>query len=152
MINRRAALGAFAVTALAPGALAATPKRIKVFKIASCTCCEGWIAAMKAQGYAAQVTTVEDITEIWRRHGVPDALSSCHLGLIGNYVTVGHVPPADIDRLLKEKPVAIGLVVPGMPLGSPGMESPSRKRESYATLLLLEGGKTRVFAQHTGNI
>jgi hypothetical protein len=151
MLDRRMALGLLAASAALP-AFAAAPKRLKIYKIASCTCCEGWIAAMKARGYAAEVVTVVDITDIWRKSGVPDALSSCHLAFTGGYITVGHVPPADVDRLLRERPKAIGLVVPGMPLGSPGMESPSRKRESFTTLLLLKGGRTKPFAQHPGNI
>jgi hypothetical protein len=72
------------------------------------------------------------------------------MATVGGYVTVGHVPPADVDRLLRTRPKAIGLTVPGMPIGSPGMESPSGKRETYETLLLLAGGKTSVFARHAG--
>ena len=152
MLDRRSALGLLLSSAATAPALAAPPKRLKVYKIASCTCCEGWISAMKARGYSAEVVTVVDITEIWRRNGVPDELSSCHLAFTGGYITVGHVPPADVDRLLRERPKALGLVVPGMPLGSPGMESPTRKRETFATLLLLKGGKTKLFAKHRGNI
>jgi hypothetical protein len=144
MLTRRLLLagGAVALTAAAP------PTPMTVYKIDSCTCCEGWIAAMAKAGYKPKVLTVQDISPLWRRHGVPDALSSCHMGLVDGYVTVGHVPPADVRRLLRERPRAIGVVVPGMPWGSPGMEGPRGEREPYNTLLLMRGGQTKVFARH----
>ena len=91
---------------------------------------------------------VNDLSVEWRKRGVPDMLSSCHMGVVYGYTIVGHVPPADILRLLKERPKAIGLSVPGMPDGSPGMERPDGKREPYDTLLLLPGGRSRVYARH----
>lgn len=153
MIDRRIfSTGAALALAWPVAATAAGGKPITVYKTSSCTCCGGWVAAMAKAGYAPKVVTVEDVSPVWRKHGVPDTLSSCHLALVDGYVTVGHVPPADVDRLLKTRPKAIGLTVPGMPLGSPGMESPSGKRESYETLLLLHGGKTTVFARHPGTV
>ncbi len=152
MIDRRwFAIGAAAAAAW-PAAAQAAGKPITVYKTSSCLCCEGWVAAMARAGYAPKVVTLEDISPVWRKHGVPDALSSCHMAVVDGYVTVGHVPPADVDRLLRTRPKAIGLTVPGMPLGSPGMESPSGKRETYQTLLLLRGGRTAVFARHPGNV
>lgn len=145
MISRRVFLLAAALAAGAP-AWAATP--LTVYKTASCGCCKGWITHMTRAGYRPQVVVVEDITPLNKRYGVPFELSSCHLSTIGGYVAVGHVPPADIARLLREKPKALGLTVPGMPLGSPGMETRDGRREAYETLLLLPGGKTRVFARH----
>lgn len=145
MIDRRTLL-ATAAAILAAGA--ARPQELTVYKTSSCGCCKGWISTMARAGFRPRVITLDDISPVWRKHGVPDALSSCHLALIGGYVTVGHVPPADVTRLLKERPKAIGLTVPGMPWGSPGMESPDGKTEAYQTLLVLPGGKTRVFARH----
>lgn len=81
---------------------------------------------------------------------MPEALASCHSGLVGGYFIEGHVPAADIRRLLAERPEAIGITVPGMPLGSPGMETPTGDRERYDTLLVLKRGTTRVFARHNG--
>ncbi len=105
---------------------------------------------MQKAGFHAKVVEIDDVSPIWRRHGVPDRLSSCHVAEVGGYVTVGHVPPADVRRLLKERPKAIGLTVPGMPWGSPGMESPTGEREAYETLLLLDrAGRTRTFARHS---
>ena len=104
---------------------------------------------VRRAGFKPTVHEVEDLTPIREKHGVPFNLSSCHTGLIGGYAVEGHVPPADVLRLLKERPKAIGLAVPGMPIGSPGMESPNGATEAYATLLLLDrSGKTRVFARH----
>ena len=150
MLTRRWALGAGLVAAAlaAGGAAAAQPTPITVYRISGCTCCEGWIAAMTRAGFAPKTQLFEDISPIWRRYGVPDRLSSCHMGLVGGYVTVGHVPPADVRRLLAMRPKAVGVVVPGMPFGSPGMESPTGVRERYDTLLLLPGGQTRIFAHH----
>lgn len=145
---RRRFLAAVAASALALPALAAPGPAITVYKAWGCTCCEGWIAHMARAGFQPRVVVVEDLSREWRKRGVPDTLSSCHMGLVGGYLTVGHVPAADVRRLLRERPKAIGLTVPGMPDGSPGMERPDGKRDAYETLLLLPGGKSRVFARH----
>lgn len=148
-MDRRVFLAAAPAAVLcASGAIAAPGPKLTVFKTASCGCCRGWVTAMARAGFAPVVVEVEDLPAEWRKRGVPDALSSCHLADIGGYVTVGHVPPADVRRLLKERPKAIGLIVPGMPLGSPGMEQPSGRKEAFETLLLLRGGRTAVFARH----
>lgn len=148
MILRRNLLAAAAAVLAAPHAWAAAPPPLTVYKTASCGCCRGWITIMTRAGYRPKVVNVEDITPIGKRHGVPFELSSCHLATIGGYVVVGHVPAADVGRLLKERPKALGITVPGMPLGSPGMETPDGRKEPYQTLLLLPGGKTRLFARH----
>ena len=148
MISRRHLFVGAGVLMLATPACSASRPPLTVYKTASCGCCGGWVEAMSKAGYASSVILVEDITPLGDKHGVPFALSSCHLATIGGYVTVGHVPPADVDRLLREKPKALGLTVPGMPIGSPGMEIPDGTREAYDTLLLLPGGKTQVFARH----
>jgi hypothetical protein len=148
MIRRRSLLFAGASFALAGPAWAASSRELKVYKTADCTCCEGWVSAMAGAGFSATVVPSTNIVSVWRTHRVPDALSSCHLGLVQGYVFVGHVPPSDVTRLLQEKPKAIGLSVPGMPWGSPGMEGPDGRKEAYETLLILEDGKTRVFARH----
>lgn len=147
MISRRVVLAATGLLISAPAALGATPP-MTVYKTASCGCCSGWITLMSRAGHQPKVVTVEDVTPLNKRYGVPPELSSCHLAMIGGYVTVGHVPAEDIARLLKERPKALGLTVPGMPLGSPGMEMPDGRKEAYDTFLLLPGGKTRAFAKH----
>lgn len=147
--RRRLLLAASALLLAAGGAQAAPPLDLVVYKTPWCGCCKGWITHMTRAGFKATVHEVEDLTPIREKHGVPFNLSSCHTGLIGGYTIEGHVPPADVMRLLKERPKALGLTVPGMPIGSPGMESSRGETEAYATLLLLDrSGKTRVFARH----
>ena len=147
-LSRRTLLAA-AAAAVAPGhARAAPTHEITVYKTPWCGCCRGWLTHLTRAGFRTKVVEVEDLAPVRARHAVPFELSSCHTGVSGGYVFEGHVPPADMLRLLRQKPKAIGLAVPGMPLGSPGMESPTGQRESYATLLLLKGGGTQVFARH----
>jgi hypothetical protein len=148
MVLDRRLLIASAAALLATGAHAQAKPAVTIYKTASCGCCEGWIKHMRVAGYAAKVVVVEDISVLSAKKGVPFQYSSCHMGEAGGYVLLGHIPPADVARLLREKPKAIGLSVPGMPFGSPGMESPTGEKEAYETLLLLPGGKTRVFARH----
>lgn len=147
MLSRRLLLAAAAGLAASASAVAA-PTPLTVYKTASCGCCKGWITTMSRAGYAPKTVVVEDVSPIGRKHGVPFELSSCHLATIGGYVVVGHVPPADVARLLKERPKALGITVPGMPIGSPGMETRDGRKEAFDTLLLLPGGKTRLFARH----
>lgn len=101
---------------------------------------------LRANGYPVKEENVPDITPIKRRHDVPERLEACHTALVEGYVIEGHVPADLIDRLLLERPPAAGLVVPGMPAGSPGMESPGQKSEPYQVLLFDRSGKTTVFA------
>ena len=147
-MRRRRLLALIGASALALPVQAASGPAITVYKSRGCACCDGWVAHMTRAGFQPRVVVVEDLSREWRKRGVPDALSSCHLGLVGGYVAVGHVPAADVRRLLREKPKAIGVSVPGMPDGSPGMERPDGRREAYETLLVLPGGKSRVFARH----
>lgn len=146
-LPRRGLLWAISALALAPGMATAAPV-LTIYKTESCGCCKGWITIMTRAGYAPKVVVLTEVATIGKKLSVPFALSSCHLSTISGYVVVGHVPPADIARLLRERPKALGLTVPGMPLGSPGMEQPGGRREPYDTLLLLPGGRTRVFARH----
>ena len=148
MLNRRTLIAGAASAAAPAPALAFLRPPMTVYKTASCTCCQAWINAMIRGGFYPQVKVVEDLTPLNKRYGVPFQLSSCHLANVGSYVLVGHVPARDVMLLLRMRPKALGLTVPGMPVGSPGMETPDGRKEAYATLLLLPGGKTRVFAQH----
>ena len=146
-LSRRAVL-AGAALALSAAARAAAPRELTVYKTPWCGCCRGWGTHMGRAGFRTRVVEVDDLGPVREKHGVPFELSSCHTGVTGGYVVEGHVPPADVLRLLEERPRALGLTVPGMPLGSPGMESPTGQREAFQTLLLLKGGGTRVFARH----
>ena len=133
---------------LAAKAQAAPVRDVIVYKTPWCGCCGGWVTHMRRAGFRVQVIEREDLAPVRTRLGVPAALASCHTATTGGYALEGHVPPADVLRLLKEKPKALGLAVPGMPLGSPGMESPTGERQPFETLLLLPGGGSRVFARH----
>jgi len=125
------------------------PLEVEVWKSASCGCCSGWIKHLEAAGYAvkAQDTALGILAKIKRQAGLSPDLQSCHTAKIGGYVIEGHVPAEDVERLLKEKPDAVGLTVPGMPLGSPGMDFGPEK-EPYEVLLVMKDGTTKVFAKH----
>ena len=147
-LTRRVLLGG-ALAALPAVACAAPPRpALTVYKTPWCGCCGGWVTHMRRAGFDARVVEVEDLAPVRAKYGVPFELSSCHTGVAAGYAIEGHVPPADVLRLLRERPKALGIAVPGMPLGSPGMESPTGERETFDTLLLLKGGGTRVFARH----
>lgn len=148
-LARRALLAGLPALLAAGCAAQAAPTEITVYKTPWCGCCGGWVTHLTRAGFRPSVVEVQDLAPVRERHGVPFRLSSCHTGLIGGYVVEGHVPPADVQRLLKEKPKALGLVVPGMPIGSPGMETPQDDTEPYDTLLLLDwAGRTEVFTRH----
>ena len=139
------------VAAALPAVACAAPPRppeLTVYKTPWCGCCGGWVTHMRRAGFVTKVVELEDLAPVRAKHGVPFELSSCHTGVSGGYALEGHIPPADVLRLLKERPKALGLAVPGMPMGSPGMENPAGQREPFETLLLLAGGRTRVFARH----
>lgn len=139
-----AALAPLALLACAETAAAAT---VTVTKTPTCGCCGGWIEHMKKAGFTITVRNVEDVTPTARRLAVPDALRSCHTAEIAGYAIEGHVPAADVRRLLATRTKVAGIAVPGMPMGSPGMEHGGHK-QPYQTILFDRGGKTRVFASH----
>ena len=133
-----------ALIACVQSAAAAT---IEVVKSPYCGCCTQWIEYLRHEGFEVNVTEAEDVTPAARRLGVPDDLRSCHSASIEGYAIEGHVPVEDINRLLAERPAAAGLAVPGMPVGSPGMEQGDR-RQAYETILFTRDGRRRVFARH----
>ncbi len=150
MLSRRTffavGVGSVAVAACAPGGRSST--QLAVYKTPVCACCTAWVDHMRAAGFEARVSELPSLRSLRSTQGVPEALASCHTALIGGYVLEGHVPAEDVRKLLAERPKAVGLAVPAMPLGSPGMEMPHGRREPFDTLLILEGGGTRVFARH----
>ena len=148
-LNRRSVLLA-PIGLLAAGCVqsAASGPLLTVYKTPWCGCCTSWVTHMERSGFATKVVELEDLAPIRQRHGIRFEQSSCHTGEVGGYALEGHVPAADVLRLLRERPPAKALLVPGMPTGSPGMEVPTGEREAYDVLLLLNDGGTRVFARH----
>jgi hypothetical protein len=119
---------------------------VTVYKDAGCGCCKSWIAHLIKHGYRVDAKDTPDMTEVKRALGVPDAVTACHTAVVNGYLIEGHVPAADIARLLKEKPKVAGLAVPGMPMGSPGMEGP--RKQHYQVLSFDKTGKTKIFATY----
>jgi hypothetical protein len=120
---------------------------IEVYKSPSCGCCQKWVEHLQRAGYRVEVTNVPDVQPIKRKLGVPAGASACHTAVIGGYFIEGHVPAQDVSRLLAEHPKNVaGLALPGMPIGSPGMEGPSAS--PYSVLAVQPDGKTTVFAEH----
>ncbi len=127
-------------------AYAQAATEVEVFKSPSCGCCGKWIEHLQQNGFQVNTHEINDVPAARKKLGMPDRLGSCHTARIGDYVIEGHVPAADIQRLLKEKPKALGLAVPSMPPGSPGMET--AKPVPYETLLVQMDGNSRIFAKH----
>ena len=122
--------------------------RVHAHKSASCGCCSVWIEHMRDAGFTVTSTDVDNVNAIKERVGVPLGKGSCHTAEVGGYFIEGHVPAGDVKRLLAERPDAKGLVVPGMPAGSPGMEMPDGRTQPYTVELVREDGSTTAFARH----
>jgi len=119
---------------------------VDVYKSPNCGCCGKWAEHITQAGFTVKTHEVTDVPGTRKKLGMPEKLASCHTAKVGNYLIEGHVPAADIKRLLKEQPKALGLAVPAMPPGSPGMDIPNSP--PYETLLVQADGSTRVFAKH----
>ncbi len=119
---------------------------VTVYKSPTCGCCNKWIGHMEANGFEVNAHDLADLTQIKLEHGVRQELTSCHTALVDGYVIEGHVPAEDIQRLLQERPEVVGLAVPGMVMGSPGMEGATS--EPYNVLTFDRNGNTTVFAKH----
>ena len=143
---RKTLFGAIAFAAIFVGS-AAHAATMTVYKSPSCGCCAKWVEHVEQHGFAVQTVPTQDMMALKKRLGVPGEAMSCHTTKVGNYIVEGHVPAADIKRLLREKPKARGIAVAGMPMGAPGMEHGDH-RQPYATMLIGLDGKTRVFARH----
>lgn len=153
-LTRRRLVGSGSVSALAwiiglPTFAASGPIAIHVRKDPDCGCCTAWIEVLQAEGFAVTVELLspEELVQWKLAQGIPEAMVSCHTAEAGGYLIEGHVPPADLRRLLAEKPDAVGLSVPGMPWGSPGM-GPEAEREAYDVFLIARDGTTTVFASY----
>lgn len=122
---------------------------IHVRKDPDCGCCTAWIEILEADGFPVTVELLppDELFQFKLAQGIPETMVSCHTAEAGGYLIEGHVPPADLRRLLAEKPDALGLAVPGMPWGSPGM-GPEAEREAYDVFLIARDGGTSVFASY----
>ena len=129
-----------------PATPAGAPIAMTVYKTPTCGCCHKWVDSMKAAGFSVTAIDTADVTPIRTAHGVTPAHASCHTAIVNGYVVEGHVPAADIRRMLAERPKAIGLAAPGMPQSAPGMDMPGK--EPYDVLLLDSAGKSTVYARH----
>lgn len=123
---------------------------VQVFKDPNCGCCGDWVKHMNRHGFATRVHD-EGNHAARARAGIPRELGSCHTAFVGGYALEGHIPAPDVQRLLKDKPKdVIALAVPGMPIGSPGMDGAAygNRRDPFDTLALLKNGKTRIWQSH----
>jgi hypothetical protein len=148
--RRRFNLAGLAALVAPSWAAAQAPSvHVEVWKSPTCGCCKDWIAHMEKSGFRFTVHEVGN-TAMRQRMKIPMALGSCHTAVIGRYAIEGHVPARDVQRLLKERPDAIGLTVPGMPVGSPGMDGPeyAGRKDPYDVLLIAMDGSTRVFSSY----
>jgi hypothetical protein len=148
LTRRRCLLAAVALVAMSPLRAATRPK-LQVWKSPTCGCCKDWVAIMENAGFAVEVFDTGN-TAVRARLGLGMKFASCHTAVIDGYVIEGHVPPADVRRLLAERPVALGLAVPGMPVGSPGMDGPAYggRRDPYDVLLVQSEGGARIWSQY----
>ena len=146
---KRLALGVLAAMLLIYPAYAAPETEIEVWKSATCKCCINWVKHLEANGFAVTVNAADPsmLDRIKLQSGIGEEIASCHTAKIGPYVIEGHVPAPDIKRLVAEQPDAWGLTVPGMPVGSPGMEQ-GAETEPYDVLLINKDGTTEAFASH----
>lgn len=148
--TRRAFLYGLAAACAAPSVLSAAVRpQIDVLKDANCGCCAAWIAILAQAGFEMRARDVDNATLMQAKAqlGIPPEMISCHTAQVEGYVIEGHVPARDIRRLLAERPDALGLSVPGMPFGSPGM-GPETRREAYDVVLMLRDGSSRVFTAY----
>lgn len=148
-ISRRSLLGGIATAVLARSATASQYPTMVVNKDPNCGCCSGWIEHIRASGFEARVIEAVDLQPVKTRLAVPRSLQACHTAEIGGYVIEGHVPAAAIKRLLAERPTALGLAVPGMPAGSPGMEVAGGRAETYDVMLFSKSGQ-KIYARFQG--
>lgn len=157
-MNKFSSLIAFALAVFTPAVLALSgatvPARgadlatVTVWKNPMCGCCGKWVEHLRAAGFRVEVNETARMSVIKRRLSVPEGMASCHTARVAGYVIEGHVPAGNIKKLLKQKPAVAGLAVPGMPIGSPGMEVESGETEAFSVYAFSKAGGTTEFAKH----
>ncbi len=128
---------------------AVADKEMTVYRSPTCGCCGKWIEHVKQNHFAIKDIVSDDMQAIKKKYGVPENLASCHTAIVDGYVIEGHVPAADIEKLLQTKPKVIGISAPGMPMGSPGMEMGGRA-DDYDVVSFDSAGSVQVFSAHKG--
>ena len=147
-ISRRALIGVLPAALLTTMRANAQTDTVTVYKDPTCGCCAKWVDLMRREGFSVTIHDSRDLASIKQKYNVPANLQSCHTAIVNDQLVVeGHVPPADVKRMLKEKR-ASGLAVPGMPVGSPGMEVAGVRPQAYDVIAFTRAGKTTVFASH----
>jgi hypothetical protein len=149
-LDRRCLLAGGAALFVAPRLALGAATPVELWKSAECGCCKGWVAHLESNGFAVKVHD-EGNTDARARLRMPVRYGSCHTAAIGGYTIEGHVPAREIRRLLAERPKAIGLAAPGMPIGSPGMDGPEYggRRSPYDILLILNDASAKVYQHYT---
>lgn len=141
-----------AVLTLGVAAVAAQSQKaaptMEVFKSPTCGCCSKWVDHVRDNGFTVKVTELSDdaLASLKAKHGIPRTAQSCHTGLVDGFVVEGHVPASEVKRLLKERPAVAGIAVGGMPLGSPGMEVPGQRPQTYNVVTFDKHGAVKVFS------
>ena len=129
-------------------AAASKPKAITIYKSSTCGCCAKWVDHVRSAGFETTVHDMENMDEIKDQLGVPQAVRSCHTALVGAYLIEGHVPAPDIKRLLAQRIKTMGLAVPGMPAGTPGMAQEGEPVKNFNVVAFQRDGETRTFARY----
>ena len=153
----RSSLSLLAMTAFGVpqvGMAAVQLETVTVWKTPTCGCCKDWVIHLRKEGFNVVANDVPDTAPIRQKLGLPAKFGSCHTAQVGGYVIEGHVPASEVKQLLREKPAAIGLAVPGMPVGSPGMEMKGDMlgvRDAYDVVLVTRDGSSRVYKSYAAN-
>lgn len=148
-MTRAMLAGVLAMTVVSVSPMAQSRPTVTVYKTPTCGCCALWVKHLEQHGFATKVTDMESVDEVKATYNVPRQARSCHTAVVDGYAIEGHVPAGDVQRLLKERPRGVaGLAVPGMPIGSPGMEVQGVTAQQYNVLAFDKGGQTTVFAKH----
>ena len=138
-------LSALVFAACTPGNSQPRPN-VVVYKTPSCGCCKHWVTHLEEAGFTVKSTDLADLSDIKTQFGVPQNLQSCHTAVVDGYIVEGHVPADVIEKMLREKPEVAGISVPGMPIGSPGMEVEGRPADRYDVVAFNKAGQTKIYA------
>jgi hypothetical protein len=146
LMNRKTFLCTVLGLSLLSRRSSAAISRVTVYKDPTCGCCGKWAEHLRSNGFDVTVQETKDLVGYRKKYGVPESLASCHTAVVEGYAIEGHVPAREVQRVLKERPKAKGLAVPGMPLGSPGMDA--AKAQAYSVLLFDEAGRSQVYQSY----